>query len=205
MRERGNIYSDRDHPPMAAELLSDNLRPLFLPYGDEWRQFRKFAHSVAMPSAAATYEPLQREEALRVVHDLLQAPAEYERVFERYAASVIMRLSFGITLVTGKEEAAQRINLVNHHLERIASPGSYLVDAFPILMWLPDWLAPFKREGKRLHAEELDLFTSLVKDADRRRKIGDRSVDNTFTLKWLETKGDYSLSDDVAAYVLGTL
>src|ERR1700754_588325 len=73
MRERGSLYSDRDQAPMAAKLLSDNLRPLFLPYGETWREFRKFSHQVTMPSAAATYEPLQEEESLRVIHDLISA------------------------------------------------------------------------------------------------------------------------------------
>ena len=205
LRERGNFYSDRDQAPMAAKLLSDNLRPVLLPYGETWRDFRKFAHQVAMPSAAVTYEPLQEEEALRAVHDLISAPPQYERLFNRYAASIIMRLAFGITLFTGKEEAAQRIQKVNHELERVASPGAYLVDTFPIMMYLPDFLAPFKREGKQLHADELDLFRSLVADVDRRRQAGDPSVNNTFTVRWLESKEDYKLSNDHAAYVLGTL
>lgn len=205
MRERGNIYSDRDQPPMAARLLGDNLRPLFLPYGQTWREFRKFSHQFTMPSVAETYEPMQEEEALRVVHDLLKEPSRYESLFNRYAASIIMRLAFGITLITGQEEAAQRILKVDHELERIASPGAYLVDTFPSLMYLPHFLAPFKREGKRLHAYELDLFRSLVKDVDKKRQAGDPSVNNTFTLRWLETKNDYKLSDDHAAYVLGTL
>ncbi|KAJ9602494.1 hypothetical protein H2200_013037 [Cladophialophora chaetospira] len=205
MRERGSLYSDRDQAPMAAKLLSDDFRPLFLPYGETWREFRKFAHQMTMPSAAVTYEPMQEEESLRVVHDLIRTPADYERIFNRYAASVIMRLAFGITLFTGEEEAAQRILKVDHELERVASPGAYLVDMFPSMMYLPDFLAPFKREGKRLHAEELDLFRSLVTDVDRRRQAGDPSVNNTFTLRWLESKDDYKLSDDHAAYVLGTL
>lgn len=32
LRERGNFYSSREQSIMAAELLSHNLRPLFLPY-----------------------------------------------------------------------------------------------------------------------------------------------------------------------------
>ena len=158
-----------------------------------------------MPSAAATYEAMQEEEALRVVRDLIREPAEYERIFNRYAASVILRLICGITLFTGEEEVARRIIKVDHELERIASPGAYLVDTFPSMMYLPDVLAPFKKEGRRLHAEELDLFRSLVTDVEKRRKMGDPSVNNTFTLRWLESKDDYKLSDDHAAYVLGTL
>lgn len=32
LRERGTYYSSREQFPAAAKLLSDNLRPLFLPY-----------------------------------------------------------------------------------------------------------------------------------------------------------------------------
>lgn len=191
---------------MAAVLLSDNLRPLFLPYGPTWRAFRKFTHNVTMPTVAATYIPIQEEEALRVVHDLLQDHSKYEMLFERYAASLIMRLNYGITLRTGQEPELKRIVQVNHQLERVASPGVYLVDTFPWLMRLPDWLAPFKREGKRLHAEEYNLFTELVKDVARRGNEGDEAVENTFTKQWLDTKEKYpAMTDDHAAYVLGTI
>ena len=32
LRERGTYYSSREQTPAAAQLLSDNLRPVFLPY-----------------------------------------------------------------------------------------------------------------------------------------------------------------------------
>ncbi|KAK5191519.1 hypothetical protein LTR96_010363 [Exophiala xenobiotica] len=35
LRERGNLYSSREQLPMAARLMSRNLRPLLLPYGGE--------------------------------------------------------------------------------------------------------------------------------------------------------------------------
>jgi hypothetical protein len=35
LRERGNIYSSREQLPMAAKLMSRDLRPLFLPHGGE--------------------------------------------------------------------------------------------------------------------------------------------------------------------------
>jgi hypothetical protein len=33
LRERGEIYSSRENLPMASQLLSDNKKALFLPYG----------------------------------------------------------------------------------------------------------------------------------------------------------------------------
>jgi len=35
LRERGTLYSSREQLPMAAKLVSRNLRPMFLPYGGE--------------------------------------------------------------------------------------------------------------------------------------------------------------------------
>jgi hypothetical protein len=35
LRERGTLYSSREQLPMAAKLMSRNLRPLLLPYGGE--------------------------------------------------------------------------------------------------------------------------------------------------------------------------
>lgn len=35
LRERGNLYSSREQLPMAAKLMSKDLRPLLLPYGGE--------------------------------------------------------------------------------------------------------------------------------------------------------------------------
>lgn len=207
MRERGNLYSDRPPIPMAAGLLSNNLRPVFLPYGEPWRAFRKFAHAVAMPSVAATYEPVQYEEANRLVHDLLQDPTQYHTFISRYTASIIMRLNFGITLHTGHEPVVRRIQAVNHNLERIASPGSYLVDTFPILLKLPTFLAPFKREGHRLHAEESSLFTSLVNSVHQRSLTNDPTTTNTMTHTWLLTADKHrpAMTDPHAHYVLGII
>jgi len=43
-------------------------------------------------------------------------------------------------------------------IERVASPGAYLVDILPSLIYLPFFPASFKREAARLHPDELDLF-----------------------------------------------
>lgn len=205
MRERGNIYSSREQLPMAVQLLSDNLRPLFLPYSDLWRKERKLMHHLTMTSAAVSYQPVQEEESIRMLRDLIRDPQNYERWFERYAAGLIMRLAFGQTIYTGEEPSVRRILAVVHTVERVASPGAYLVDTLPILMYLPSFLAPFKREGARLHAEELDLFRSLQSSVDLRLRQGDASASSTFAAKFLTAKSEYNLTNDEGAYVVGTL
>ncbi|KAF8847145.1 cytochrome P450 [Acephala macrosclerotiorum] len=212
LRERGTIYSSRDQLPMAAVLVSDNLRPLFLPYDSLWRKGRKLMHHLTMPSAATSYQPIQLSESLRVLKDLIQQPEEYETWFERYAAGLMMRLVFGKRVVTGKEEALKRIFEVVHNVERVASPGAYLVDVLPALMWVPDWVPGmgWKREGYRLHAEELDLFHCLQNDVREEMRNsgkggGKEGEKGNFTEIFLSSQEKWDLSDDEGAYVIGTL
>jgi len=138
-----------------------------------------------------------------MLYDLIRSPSDYEKRFERYAAGLVLRLAYGKTVETGEEPYVKRILKVVHEVERIASPGSYLVDTFPILMYLPKWIAPFKQEGERLHAEELDLFRECINDV--RKQVDAGTASPCFTKSWLERKDSYDLTDDEAAYVIGTL
>lgn len=203
LRERGGNYSSREQTLMAAGLLSDNLRPVLLPYGEDWRRGRKLMHALANATVAPRYEPTQLLESSRLLVDLVKDPGGYEKWFQRYAGGVILRLAYGKVVETGEEEYIKRIMMVNHHLERIASPGSYLVDTFPVLMWLPRWLAPFKREGEMLHKEELDLFAGLIDGVRKQDEKGE--APDCFTKTWLEKEETYGLSNDQAAYVIGTM
>ncbi|CZR61304.1 related to cytochrome p450 [Phialocephala subalpina] len=212
LRERGSLYSSREQLPMAVQLVSDNLRSLFLPYDSLWRRNRKLMHHLTMASAATSYQSVQEEESLRVLRDLMREPGEYERWFERYAAGLMMRLVFGKKVITGKERVLERIFKVVHNVERVASPGAYLVDVLPWLMWIPSWFpgAGFKREGYRLHAEELDLFRGLQNDvrkeiAGREKEGVDGGEKGNFTEIFLNSQEKWDLSDDEGAYVVGTL
>jgi cytochrome P450 len=204
LRARSTVYSSREQLPMAAVLLSSNLRPLLLPYNDLWRAGRKVMHHLTMHSAAISYGSVQLEESLRMLYDLMRKPAEYEAWFERYAAGLMLRIAFGKRLLTGEEIYVKRILSVVHTLERVASPGAYLVDTLTWLMYLPDFMAPFKREGKRLHREELDLFRSLQDDVRKEMANGKLKEEN-FTSRFLSEQEKWGLSDDEGAYVIGTL
>ena len=203
LRERGNLYSSREQLPMAAKLMSRDLRPLLLPYGDLWRRGRKLMHTFTMPVAATSYQPVQIYESERLLRDLIKTPKRYEDLFERYAGAVIMRLAYGKGIETGDEPDIKKALQVVHTVERVASPGAYLVDTFPLLMWLPKWLAPFKREAAKLHAFEIKLFRDLLGEV--REKMTTGKCPECFAKTFLEKRDAYGLSFDEGGYVIGTL
>ncbi|KAL3494856.1 cytochrome P450 [Aspergillus germanicus] len=195
---------------VISNYLSCNLRPLLLEYNDRWRRGRKLMHRLTMASAATSYQPMQLLESTRMLYDLLRDPSQYELWFHRYASGLIFRIGYGKAIRTGKEEHAQRILEVVHTVEHIASPGSYLVDSLTFLKYLPEWMAPFKREGRRLHESELNLFRTLVRDVQAEVEQEARAgamvpAPPCFARTWLESKDSFGLTEDEAAYVLGTL
>ena len=137
-----------------------------------WRNGRRFMHQVANANVAPKYHETQELEATRMLRDLIREPRRYKHWFERYSAAVVFRLAFGKRIETGDEEIVRKIVDVNHNLERIASPGAYLVGTFPSLMHVPKPFAPFKRELKELHRREHGLFRGLMEDVRERMKDG---------------------------------
>ena len=170
---------------------------------DRWRRGRKLMHRLTMAGAANSYQPMQSLESKRMLYDLIKTPSQYELWFERYAGGLIFRLGYGKAINTGEEEHVRKALHVVHTVERVASPGSYLVDSLTLLKYLPDWLAPFKKEGRLLHDAELSFFRTLVSDV--RAEIDAGVAGPSFVRTWLEDKKSYRLTDDEAAYVIGTL
>ncbi|KAI1613250.1 cytochrome P450 [Exophiala viscosa] len=203
LRERGSLYSSREYLPFASELLSNNLRPLFLPYNDLWRRGRKLMHQLTMPVAADSYQPVQEHESVKLLAAMLREPTRYERWLEQYASGVVFRIGFGRWIETGREKEFLRIVKVGKEVERVGSPGAYLVDTLPFLKYIPTTLAPFKQEARRLRAEELSLFRQLQNDV--RQEMRNGSAVTSFTKTFLENQKAYELSDDEGAYVIGTL
>ncbi|EXJ96299.1 hypothetical protein A1O1_01425 [Capronia coronata CBS 617.96] len=203
LRERGDIYSSREQMPMGSQLMSDNKRALLLPYGDAWRRVRKLQHHVTQVKAATSYQPLQMKESARLVHDLVLEPKRYKTLFQRYASALILRLTYGTKIETGEEDIVRLVYENQVNFERVATPGRYLVDLLPILMWLPSPLAPFKREALAHRTREVSLFRGLVESVEKDMASG--KAGPSFTRMWLENKQKFGLSDLQGIYVLGGL
>ena len=161
-------------------------------------------HRICTERVAESYQPAQELEAKRFLCDFLRAPAQYETWLERYSGGLIMRLGYGHPVRTGQEGHIRLMVEHVHALERVASPGAYLVDTFPVLGNLPDWLAPFKRYGKMLHDQELSLFRTLLGDVDREIANG-TAAKSSFARVYLEDRMVSGMTFDEAAYAIGTL
>ncbi|KAF5250670.1 hypothetical protein FANTH_4113 [Fusarium anthophilum] len=117
-----------------------------------------------MPAATDLYQPVQDYEPKKLLVSLLGTPAVYYKWLEGYASGVVFKIELGKWKETCDEPAVKRIIQVSHNLERVASPGAYMVYSMPFINSLPEAEAPFKKEGRRLHEEELRLLKELQSD-----------------------------------------
>lgn len=120
LEKRGAVYSSRPRFIMGGELLSGGLRGLMAPYAPFWRRWRKLLHSGFMQRQSETYRDVQSLESRVLMHDLLRAPRDFRTHLERYAASVIVTVTYGRrvddvrtdAVVQGNAEAMGRLTSV---------------------------------------------------------------------------------------------
>lgn len=143
------------------------------------------------------------KESARLVRDLAKTPRGYKTFFQRYASALILRLTYDARIETGEEEIVRLVYENQMNMERVSVPGRYMVDILPCLLWLPSWMAPFKKEAAAHQRREVSLFSSLVKAVQQNIDAG--KAGQSFTRMWLENKQKFGLSDIQGTYVLGGL
>lgn len=180
---RSSQYSGRVSPHVAHDIMSDGQRLGFLPYGKDWKTARRELQGVIGPTPSKTLKPIQDLESRVLMYDLLcsnswgdaSVPVETSRggfherhwssLVRRFTTSVVVNLTYGqrVHRLDGFAKL-HKIYDVIENVSRVAQPGNYLADTFPVLRLLPDMLAPWRREGRRMHEWEMELFGSLLKE-----------------------------------------
>jgi len=95
LEKRGAKYSSRPRFIMGGELLSGGMRGLMAPYDAFWRRWRKLLHSGFMQRQSESYRPIQSLESKVLMNDLVTSPKDFRKHLERYAASVIVTVTYG--------------------------------------------------------------------------------------------------------------
>lgn len=102
--------------------------------------------------AVETYEVLQEHESIKLLSDMLTRPDEYKLNLKRFTGSLVFTLTYGKKLNDDKNlQAVQKI-LVDFLPD--CAPGAHLVDSFPILDKLPDFLAPWRKRAQEQYVNE---------------------------------------------------
>ncbi|KAJ3558860.1 hypothetical protein NM688_g677 [Phlebia brevispora] len=201
---RSNIYSSKPRIIMANEIMMGGLSIGLVPYGDRWRRMRRATHEAFAGRSSEVYWPLQEKESTLLAMHILDDSHKWRDHFKRSAASTMLCAIYGWLSIDSSSDTV--VKDINDFMQRILTaclPGSYLVDFFPSMLYLPLWLAPWKRKGMEWHEKDTKMFQELIDGVKVKMQSGDS--DPCFAKMLLETEGKHELSDRESAWLAGVV
>lgn len=201
---RSGIYSDRQDMYIGQTLCSGDLRLLMMNYSPKWRGFRKMVHSLLNVTTAKSYVPYQMLENKQMLYQFLEQPQDFLKHIRRYSNALTTTMVFGWRTSTYEDANMKQLFDGFSEFAEINQTGTAgLVDFYPVLRRLPDFLLPTQKEAKRLHQVEKQLYLKHWMNAKKAIREGD--IRPCFCEGMLESQKDEGFSDDQAAYISGTL
>ncbi|EJD05381.1 cytochrome P450 [Fomitiporia mediterranea MF3/22] len=153
--KRGSIYSDKPRLPLLTELLDFEWNFGFMPYGEEWRKYRRMFVGKFGASAAHIFNPIHERVSGLLLQRFLDTPEDFIDHLRLHAGQIIMMSTYGIFVDSRQHPYIQIAQAVMDSVSDAARAGAYLVDAFPILKKVPTWFpgAHYQRVAQGWAAE----------------------------------------------------
>ncbi|CCM01268.1 uncharacterized protein FIBRA_03317 [Fibroporia radiculosa] len=150
LEKRSAIYSDRPVMPMLGEMMGYNQLIPLSPYGAHHRDCRKLLVSGLSPRNEPEYNMVQAAKTLEYLPKILADSKRFRSHIRCLVASTVFQITHGYGVANLDDPMTQLAEQTNDDFSRAATPGAFLVDAFPILQYVPDWFpgAGFKRKAK---------------------------------------------------------
>ncbi|KAF2714513.1 cytochrome P450 [Pleomassaria siparia CBS 279.74] len=210
MEKRSTKYSSRPRMVAMGEILWDGASVLVQPYGKEWSTRRKLLHQALTPKALRLYKPVQSAEASRLCCELLQSPADWDKLLERFTSSIVFSVAYGHRIDSLNANIIHQRFKFMHYSASLNVPGKYMVESFPILKHVPDILAPWKVDikvhGREEAAANMALVDVVRSDLARAKTRGDDIPDSLCRLLLeLREKEHIPLSDRDFSFIPASL
>src|SRR6266851_4414740 len=106
-----------------------------------WRRMRRAAHEALTKRVVQNYHPIQTKEATFLTSLLLSSSASFnpEKPFHRLAASTILSIVYDHTTIESIDDPTiKKIEDYVFRVSHAATPGNFLVDIFPWMMYIPE-------------------------------------------------------------------
>ncbi|ORY80246.1 cytochrome P450, partial [Leucosporidium creatinivorum] len=200
---RSKIYSSRPRFVVMGELATGGNALLFLPYGPKWLNQRRLYHQALAGKAADTYRPIQELEAKRLCHDFLHltSPDGWEKHIQRFAASSVVAIAYGRRVDDVNVGFVQSVIQRMEEVGRTNLPGKQILDSYPFLQSLPEFLTPYKRTYRAARLEGHSFWMSLANTVKERMEKGTAAP--SFTRDLWERRGEIGINEEEFGLLTG--
>jgi cytochrome P450 len=165
LEKRSNIYSGRPRLVMADDNVTRGRHIMLMTYGPKWRTHTKIQASVLNIRVSQTYKPVQDLESEQLVYELLSSN-DFAKIYHRYTASLMFSLAYGKRSPSGRDPEILGADAVNENFLLAGRVGTWIVDAIPLLNYLPQPLAPWKKTAEKFFRLESGLHMSNMHNGE---------------------------------------
>ncbi|KAJ7841589.1 cytochrome P450 [Mycena olivaceomarginata] len=184
--KKGSIYSDR--PPLPLyELLGWTYMLSFMRYGEIFTRHRQVHQSFFSRQRCAGFEPMQTQEARRLVKNLFASPTEkYGAVLSKFTTSILVQVVAGHKIDSDDDPYLELSKMVHQVFSVTGPPGGTPIDFFPPLRYFPSWFPGSYYAGiaRAWRPVVRKLYDYPLECVQRQRESGDASP--SFLLSQLE-------------------
>ncbi|KAL9708633.1 hypothetical protein Ac2012v2_008181 [Leucoagaricus gongylophorus] len=150
--KRSSIYSSRPHMTMFLEIMNINHFFSFLPYGDIWRRSRRLLTQYFSPKTLDRDKDRITDFVRGVlIAGLYQAPQDFRSHIRSCIGGFFIAVSYGIRINRFSDPIIKLSEETFDIVTSAVAPGRFLVDAFPALKHIPEWMpgAGFKALARK--------------------------------------------------------
>ncbi|KAI9260234.1 cytochrome P450, partial [Sporodiniella umbellata] len=142
--DRGAVYSSRKLPDSVTQSIFQGGSFAFMPYGPNWRNLRRIAHSGLTKKKIVTYQPIldeRRKNFIRNIYDLSiendKKAVDISQLIEHYTMTSILAICFGdmCSFEPGDPILHKAFSLTNL-ASKALSPCDQVKEFFPFLQKL---------------------------------------------------------------------
>lgn len=202
--KRSAIYSSRPDMFLAQTIASGRLRFSLMPYGETWRMMRRCIHTILNIRAAKSYIPYQELENKQMLAEFLTQPDDFVNHIQRYADSLTTQMVFGFRAVSKDDEHVKEMfqNFGTFN-EICSSTAAGLLDVFPVLRYLPQFMTPTKKRARQSHIKEKNFYVNGWMKT--KQQIKDGTAKPCFCVELMKAQELDGFDDDLAGYTTGVL
>ncbi|ESK88109.1 cytochrome p450 [Moniliophthora roreri MCA 2997] len=201
---RATNYSQRPRS-IVAEYMTGGMLLVLINIGAKWRSMRRAAHEALNVRASTRYYPMQMREGIRLAMDLLESPEHCRDHVHRFTSSEIASLLYNNPPMESSQDPV--ISFLDSFIETVSkasSPGTYLANHIPILEFIPERLAKWKRQSKKIYEYHGERFQSYFRNI-KEKLLRKQDVGPSFCATLVESHERHGLDDHSSAWLAAML
>ncbi|KAK7453396.1 hypothetical protein VKT23_011659 [Stygiomarasmius scandens] len=201
---RSAKYIDR-HRFIMLEKVTGDSNIAFMRAGERWRKMRRASDHALGARISSKYHRTQTNESIILAHGILNRPDTWLSQVERTSSSIALSLVYDLPPLQSLDDPTVIfMNNYVEHIGQVAMPGNFLVDVFPILEYLPKFLAKWKRDAEKDFEKYDDRFEKLFLKVKNEAEKGNEQRPS-FSLSLAENQKQHKMPDQDCAWLAGAL